>query len=255
MVKCEYCGKEVVLPFKCSYCGGKFCIDHHLPEKHECPALVRGVWQPRYVPVEPPPPEPPRRVRIGYPKVTRPYVYFYRGELLSLLLAATMVFFVFLTVIPWSPIWILTIFIGSVTCYVSHELAHKFVAQSYGHRARYVLSPMGVLLTLISMIPFMPIKIIAPGYVSIIPMGAWSTEQEGRIALAGPILNILIAAFFTILARIIPIARVIANINATIAFINLMPFPVLDGAKIMRWSFLIWVTMFVVSLVLLAVNL
>jgi len=39
MVKCDYCGKEVALPFKCPYCGGKFCIEHHLPENHECPGL------------------------------------------------------------------------------------------------------------------------------------------------------------------------------------------------------------------------
>ena len=36
MPKCEYCGKEVLLPFKCPYCGGLFCAEHRLPEKHEC---------------------------------------------------------------------------------------------------------------------------------------------------------------------------------------------------------------------------
>ena len=36
MPKCEYCGKEVMLPFKCPYCGGLFCAEHRLPEKHEC---------------------------------------------------------------------------------------------------------------------------------------------------------------------------------------------------------------------------
>jgi len=36
MPKCEYCGREVMLPFKCPYCGGLFCAEHRLPEKHEC---------------------------------------------------------------------------------------------------------------------------------------------------------------------------------------------------------------------------
>ena len=254
MAKCEYCGKEVVLPFKCSYCGGIFCIEHHLPEKHNCPALVRGVWQPRYTPAEvsSPPPVPSRRVVPLKP--TRPSMHFYRGELESLLLAAVLVFLVFLSIVPWHPIWIITIFIAAITCYVFHELAHKFVAQSYGHHARYVLSPIGVLLTLISIIPFMPIKIIVPGYVSILPLRSLTAEEEGKIALAGPILNIIIAAFFTLL-RIIPMARVIAYLNAIIAFFNLIPFLMLDGAKIIRWSFLIWVAMFIVSLVLLVVNL
>jgi len=39
MAICDYCGREVALPFKCPYCGGKFCIEHHLPENHECPGL------------------------------------------------------------------------------------------------------------------------------------------------------------------------------------------------------------------------
>ena len=36
MVKCDYCGKEVDLPFTCPYCGGHFCAEHRLPENHEC---------------------------------------------------------------------------------------------------------------------------------------------------------------------------------------------------------------------------
>jgi hypothetical protein len=36
MAKCEYCGKEVLYPFECSFCGGKFCIEHRLPENHDC---------------------------------------------------------------------------------------------------------------------------------------------------------------------------------------------------------------------------
>ena len=37
MTKCEQCGKEVTLPFKCSLCGRYFCIEHRLPENHDCP--------------------------------------------------------------------------------------------------------------------------------------------------------------------------------------------------------------------------
>ncbi|MCD6493116.1 MAG: rhomboid family intramembrane serine protease [Archaeoglobaceae archaeon] len=35
-MKCDVCGKEVYLPFKCKYCGGTFCSEHRLPEKHNC---------------------------------------------------------------------------------------------------------------------------------------------------------------------------------------------------------------------------
>lgn len=36
------CGKEEVLPFRCSYCQGYFCADHKLPENHQCPALPKA---------------------------------------------------------------------------------------------------------------------------------------------------------------------------------------------------------------------
>lgn len=34
--KCDICGYEELLPFKCKYCGGTFCGEHRLPEKHDC---------------------------------------------------------------------------------------------------------------------------------------------------------------------------------------------------------------------------
>lgn len=39
MAKCDVCGKDELLPYKCSYCGGTFCSDHRLPEKHGCEGL------------------------------------------------------------------------------------------------------------------------------------------------------------------------------------------------------------------------
>jgi len=39
MTKCEKCGKEVVLPFTCTYCGKDYCDEHRLPESHECNML------------------------------------------------------------------------------------------------------------------------------------------------------------------------------------------------------------------------
>jgi hypothetical protein len=41
MKTCEFCGKEEMLPHKCSYCGKSFCRLHMLPEKHECSSLPK----------------------------------------------------------------------------------------------------------------------------------------------------------------------------------------------------------------------
>jgi len=40
MAKCYFCGKEVALPYKCKFCGHYFCVEHHLPENHNCQALI-----------------------------------------------------------------------------------------------------------------------------------------------------------------------------------------------------------------------
>lgn len=34
---CHYCLEPVALPYKCIRCGGLYCGDHRLPEKHDCP--------------------------------------------------------------------------------------------------------------------------------------------------------------------------------------------------------------------------
>ncbi|KXA93483.1 hypothetical protein AKJ66_01950 [candidate division MSBL1 archaeon SCGC-AAA259E22] len=39
MPTCDYCGKEISLPYTCGYCGSSFCSKHRLPEKHECEGL------------------------------------------------------------------------------------------------------------------------------------------------------------------------------------------------------------------------
>ena len=42
MTRCDHCGNEVVLPFSCQYCGGKYCPDCRLPPNHTCVNI--GLW-------------------------------------------------------------------------------------------------------------------------------------------------------------------------------------------------------------------
>jgi uncharacterized protein YkwD len=39
MPNCEHCGKEVMLTFICAYCGKNYCVEHRLPESHQCAHL------------------------------------------------------------------------------------------------------------------------------------------------------------------------------------------------------------------------
>jgi len=41
MPKCEQCGKEIQLPFVCTYCKKTFCEEHRLPEQHQCSSLPK----------------------------------------------------------------------------------------------------------------------------------------------------------------------------------------------------------------------
>jgi len=41
----DYCGKRFTeLPFRCRYCGKRFCLDHHIPEVHKCKGLPGPSW-------------------------------------------------------------------------------------------------------------------------------------------------------------------------------------------------------------------
>lgn len=39
---CHVCGEVKGLPYTCNYCGGRFCRDHRLPEKHRCYGLSKA---------------------------------------------------------------------------------------------------------------------------------------------------------------------------------------------------------------------
>lgn len=42
---CAICGKEVLLPYTCSYCNLTFCGKHRLPENHQCTGLPKRGWR------------------------------------------------------------------------------------------------------------------------------------------------------------------------------------------------------------------
>lgn len=53
MVKCDFCGKEDYLPFKCRYCNGYFCAEHRLPENHNCSKAYQAPKKERKTKKEP----------------------------------------------------------------------------------------------------------------------------------------------------------------------------------------------------------
>jgi hypothetical protein len=47
MIRCDKCGCDVVLPFTCQHCGGKFCPDCRLPPSHNCAGISSWHAKPR----------------------------------------------------------------------------------------------------------------------------------------------------------------------------------------------------------------
>ena len=41
---CYYCGKDIEMAHRCSYCNLTFCDDHRIPEKHNCVKQPNRNW-------------------------------------------------------------------------------------------------------------------------------------------------------------------------------------------------------------------
>ena len=139
-----------------------------------------------------------------------------------------------------------------VLSFFTHELGHKFTAQRMGLWSEYRMFPMGLIIAvLMSMFGFL---FAAPGVVYI--RGFVDTEQDGKISMAGPATNIVLAVVGLAIAMalngqplMVPF-YLLFILNASLALFNLLPFGILDGAKILRWNTAVWTLMIIIAGVL-----
>jgi len=148
--------------------------------------------------------------------------------------------------------YFIVILLLTAPSFLIHELAHRQVARHYGYLARYVIFPSWFLVSLLTaFLPFF--RIIALGSV-IIYAYVLPRDVNVKIALAGPLSNVVMAAISIFLSRIIhyPISTylyVFSNINALYALFNLLPIPPLDGFKVFKGNVRMWIIAFLLSLV------
>lgn len=254
-MKCQQCGSETYLPFRCTYCGQYFCSEHRLPENHDCPQYLRvrtakeqpaaktESWYRGGFTVKPL----QRRSRI---------IWFSRTELKHLLIGILLTLAIgFSMPLYWNlelyglPEVLTAMAIIFAFSFIIHEIAHKITAQHYGLWAEFRITMFGALITLLSIIS--PFKIISPGAVMV--GGMADKKTIGKTSIAGPLTNIALTLLFLTLAQVssASIWFVFAfgvMINSTIALFNLIPFGILDGFKVFSWDKPIWAVAFFTSL-------
>jgi len=126
-----------------------------------------------------------------------------------------------------------------IPVYILHEIAHKFVAQYYGHEAHFNIVQEGAMLTAISI--FLPVKLLAPGAVVI--EGYINREKKAKISLAGPLANLATAGLLLTLAGLFHgvsyyslILGILAKFSIDLAFFNMIPFVPFDGYSVYNWN-------------------
>lgn len=123
--------------------------------------------------------------------------------------------------------------------FLFHEMMHKYVAQNYGLLAEFRASYK--MLWLAILFSFFGFIIAAPGAVFL--KGHITRERNGKISLAGPLTNIVLALIFLILILLLKPSGILnaffgfgLTINSLLAAFNMIPTIPFDGGKVIAWN-------------------
>lgn len=159
------------------------------------------------------------------------------------------------------PIVVVSVVIGSLL----HELGHKFVAMKYGCQAEFKLWPLGLLVAVVT--SFFGFVFASPGSLHISPENL-SDEINGKISIAGPMANMVLALIFLAIAALIYPLKIHSNIfhliylistvgfsvNCFLATFNLFPIYSLDGTKVLKWNVGIWIAAIAIAGIMMFVS-
>ncbi len=139
--------------------------------------------------------------------------------------------------------------------FLLHEVAHKVVAVHYDQiaefRADYSMLFLALMTALLGFI------FAAPGAVH--HQGYLTPEEHGHIAIAGPVVNLCLAALFLpvyLVGAVVDVGLLASLgrfgiiINLFLAAFNLIPYGPLDGKTVISWSKPVWLAVFAGSVVL-----
>jgi Zn-dependent protease len=124
--------------------------------------------------------------------------------------------------------------------FLLHELAHKAVAVRFGQiaefRADYNMLGLAIVAALAGFL------FAAPG--AVYHQGRITDRENGLIALAGPVTNLVLAALFLPLASVGGYVGAIGNlgvlVNVLLAGFNMIPYGPLDGKTVIAWNKIVY---------------
>jgi hypothetical protein len=159
--------------------------------------------------------------------------------------------------------WIFTPFLMLIVMlsYVLFILPQKLIARRFGCKSRYVLSKIGMLLTVITAIS--PLRFLSPGMLIVPEINFLSKKQQGIISFIGPLINLILGlvylslgAYFRVTA-ILDISKLMLNGSffiSQISFLGLLPLGLSRGRKIYSWNKIIYFSMLIVAIGLFAAS-
>jgi len=135
--------------------------------------------------------------------------------------------------------------------FLLHELAHKVVAVRFGQVAAFQADYGMLFLAVMSALA--GFLFAAPG--AVVHRGRITARENGLIALAGPLVNVGLAAVFLPLFLFGPgLVGLVGGrgltINLLLAGFNMIPYGPLDGRKVLRWSKPVYVAVAVPTVLL-----
>ena len=139
-------------------------------------------------------------------------------------------------------------FVTVGVAFLLHELAHKIVAIRFGQvaefRADYQMLFLAIMSALVGFLFAAPGAVYHRGYIT--------DRENGIIALAGPLTNHALALVFLPLMFFPGIVGQVGQmgvwINLFLAAFNMIPYGPLDGKSVIEWNRLVFVVIFVPSL-------
>ncbi len=141
--------------------------------------------------------------------------------------------------------------------FLLHELAHKVVAIEHGQIAEFRADYQMLFLALVGAVA--GFLFAAPG--AVYHRGQITTRENGLIAVAGPVTNLLLATLFVPLLMfaatpgflptlLTAIGQMGIGINLFLAAFNMIPFGPLDGKSVLEWHKGVFALVFVPSVLL-----